>query len=227
MTKRILSIIPARGGSKGLPRKNIIDLAGRPLIAWTIEASLKSKYITRTIVSSDDKEILSISRECGAEVIIRPNDLASDTATSESVLKHAIDYLEAAGEFFDVVILLQPTSPLRDHRDIDNAFESMFDSNAKSVVSVYELDNKCLKVFTENSSGHLRSAFNDKYPFMRRQDLPLTYMPNGAIYIVKIISFQADNSFMTDRTLGFVMPKEVSVDIDSLSDLNTLAFNLP
>ena len=134
MTKKVLAIIPARGGSKGLPRKNIADLAGKPLIAWTIEASLNSKYITKTMVSSDDKEILDISVEYGAEIIKRPENLASDDATSESVVKHAIDCLEATGEVFDIVVLLQPTSPLRNSKDIDNAIELMFSSDATSSV---------------------------------------------------------------------------------------------
>ena len=104
MTKRILSIIPARGGSKGLPRKNIIDLAGKPLIAWTIEASISSKYITKTIVSSDDDEILEVSKKYGSEIVRRPDNLASDTATSESVVEHVIDYLKYKGEEFDIVV---------------------------------------------------------------------------------------------------------------------------
>jgi CMP-N-acetylneuraminic acid synthetase len=99
MTNRILSIIPARGGSKGLPRKNIVDLVGKPLIAWTIEASLNSKYITKTVVSSDDIEILDISIKYGAGVVRRPSELANDIATSESVVKHSIDYLESIGKF--------------------------------------------------------------------------------------------------------------------------------
>ena len=126
MTKRVLSIIPARGGSKGLSRKNIVNLAGKPLIVWTIEASLGSKYITKTVVSSDDKEILDISVEYGAEIIRRPDYLAGDTTTSESVVSHAIDYLQSTGEEFDIVVLLQPTSPLRNAKDIDNSFEKLF-----------------------------------------------------------------------------------------------------
>jgi len=219
MTKKILSIIPARGGSKGLPRKNIADLAGKPLIAWTIEASLNSKYITKTIVSSDDKEILDVAIKYGSEIIKRPDNLATDTATSESVVKHAIDYLESIGEVFDIVILLQPTSPLRDFKDINGAFESMFDSGATAVISTCEFDNKILKTFIESSNGFLEGISNNKYPFMRRQDLPKVYMSNGSIYIIDTKTFKNVNSFMTDKTLNYLMPKKGSVDIDSSDDL--------
>ena len=219
MTKKVLSIIPARGGSKGLPRKNIIDLAGKPLIAWTIEASLNSKYITKTIVSSDDKEILDISTKYGSEVIKRPDNLASDDATSESVVKHAIDCLKAMGEVFDIVVLLQPTSPLRNSKDIDEAFEVMFDSSATAVISVCEFDNKILKAFIKNTSGFLKGVSNNKYPFMRRQDLPKVYIPNGAIYIIEIKLFSDNNSFLTNKSVNYTMSKNKSIDIDTLDDM--------
>ncbi|MBA5248788.1 MAG: acylneuraminate cytidylyltransferase family protein [Gammaproteobacteria bacterium] len=220
MVKKILSIIPARGGSKGLSRKNIINLAGKPLIAWTIEASLNSKYITKTVVSSDDKEILDISLGCGSEIIKRPDSLAIDSATSESVVRHAIDYLESTGEMFDIIILLQPTSPLRSFKDIDSAFEVMFDSAATAVISTCEFNSKTLKTLIENSNGFLEGVSNNKYPFMRRQDLPKVYMPNGSIYIINTKSFLAENSFITSKTANYIASKKSSVDIDTLADLN-------
>ena len=219
MTKKILSIIPARGGSKDLPRKNILDLAGKPLIAWTIEASLNSKYITKTIVSSDDEEILDISEGYGAEIIKRPGYLASDVATSESVVRHALEYLESMGEAFDIVILLQPTSPLRNSKDIDSAFETMFDSDSTAVISTCEFDNKILKAFIKNSNGFLKGVSHNKYPFMRRQDLPTTYMQNGAIYIVNVQSFREEKSFLSNKTSGYVMSKDNSIDIDTDQDI--------
>ncbi len=226
MTKRVLSIIPARGGSKGLPRKNIVDLAGKPLIAWTIEASLNSKYITKTIVSSDDKEILKVSVEYGAEVIRRPGHLASDTATSESVVKHSVNYLESIGEVFDIVVLLQPTSPLRDYKDIDNAFEIMFDSSATAIISVSKVDNKILKTLVRGSNGFLEGISNNKYPFMRRQDLPLVFMPNGAIYIIMIDTFKKEFSFLTNKTASYLMPNNRSLDIDNSDDLKLCELSL-
>jgi CMP-N,N'-diacetyllegionaminic acid synthase len=225
MTKRVLSIIPARGGSKGLPRKNILDLAGKPLIAWTIEASLNSKYITKTMVSSDDKEILDISIKYGSEIIKRPDNLATDTATSESVVKHAIDYLESIGEVFDFVVLLQPTSPLRNFKDIDSAFETMFNSDATAIISVCKFDNKVLKTFIKNENGFLQGISNNKYPFMRRQDLPLVYMSNGAIYITNTKSFRDGGSFLTSKTVNYLMDIRKSVDVDTLKDLNLINNN--
>jgi CMP-N,N'-diacetyllegionaminic acid synthase len=219
MTKKVLSIIPARGGSKGLPRKNIIDLSGRPLIAWTIEASLKSQYITKTIVSSDDKEILDISFKYGAETIKRPSSLASDTTSSESVVKHTIDYLKSIGETFDIVILLQPTSPLRTHKHIDQAFDVFQNKKAESVISVVGVDNKILKSFTKGVDGCLNGISNNNYPFMRRQDLPDTYASNGAIYIVNVKCFLNSKSFFTAKTLGYEMPVKDSVDIDNMDDI--------
>jgi CMP-N,N'-diacetyllegionaminic acid synthase len=219
MTKRILSIIPARGGSKGLPRKNIIDLAGKPLIAWTIEASISSKYITKTIVSSDDDEILEVSKKYGSEIVRRPDNLASDTATSESVVEHVIDYLKSIGEEFDLIILLQPTSPLRTFSDINRAFEIVFDSDATALISVTEIDNKFLKSFKENSNGFLKSVSNNEYPFMRRQDLPITYIGNGAIYIIMMDEFMKKLSFLTDRTAPYIMDVAKSLDIDTFSDV--------
>jgi len=222
MTKKILSIIPARGGSKGLPRKNVIDLAGKPLIAWTIEASLNSKYITKTVVSSDDKEILDISVDYGAEIIKRPDDLSTDTATSESVVSHVIDYLESTGEIFDIVVLLQPTSPLRCYQDIDSAFEKIFSSGATALISVCEYDNKILKAFKENEFGYIEGVSNNIYPFMRRQDLPSVYMPNGAIYIINVKSFREKGSFLTNKTLNYVMSKDRSMDVDILADIDQI-----
>jgi len=219
MTNRILSIIPARGGSKGLPRKNIVDLAGKPLIAWTIEASLKSKYITKTVVSSDDEEILDIAQEFGAEIIKRPSDLALDQSPSESVVRHALSELQSREEEFDLLTLLQPTSPLRTSKHIDHGFEIILNSNCSSVISVCELNNKILKAFQENKYGFLEGAISNKHPFLRRQDLPRVYLPNGAIYIIKINMFNKNGNFYTDKIAKFVMSDIDSLDIDTMDDI--------
>lgn len=216
MTKRVLAIIPARGGSKGIPKKNIIDLAGKPLIAWTIEASYCSKYITKTIVSSDSDEILEVAKNHNSNILKRPDELATDISLSEIVVKHAIENME---EKFDYIVLLQPTSPLRDTTDIDCAFENLFCSNATALISVCEYDNKILKAFKENEFGYIEGISNNKYPFMRRQDLPKTYISNGAIYIIKVDEFLKNNSFLTDKTISFVMSETKSFDIDTEEDL--------
>jgi len=216
MTKKVLAIIPARGGSKGLPRKNILNLNGKPLIAWTIESSLKSKYIAKTIVSSDDDEILEISKKYGAGILKRPKELATDTASSEVVVKHAI---ESINENFDYIILLQPTSPLRDVENINNAFENLFEEDATALISVCKIDNKILKAFKKNKDGFIEGISNNEYPFKRRQDLPKTFISNGAIYIVKVDKFLENNSFLTDKTISYMMNEIESIDIDSMKDL--------
>lgn len=216
---KILAVIPARGGSKGLPRKNVLTLGGKPLIAWTIESSLNSEYISKTIVSSEDDEVLNISKKYNADIIKRPKELANDTATSESVIYHTLKELQKYSLEFDYVVLLQPTSPLRNDRDIDVAFEKLFSSEATALISVCELDNKILKAFKENKLGFLDGISNNQYPFMRRQDLPKTYLSNGAIYIVKVDEFLHKKSFYTDKTIAFTMTETSSLDIDTKEDL--------
>lgn len=215
---KIISIIPARGGSKGLPGKNIIDLNGKPLIAWTIEASLKSKYITRTIVSSDDMKILNISKEYGSEVIKRPDELALDTTPSEPVIENVLQSIENIEEY-DYLILLQPTSPLRGEIEIDNAIELLIKKQATALISTKQIDNKNLKAFTNNQDGYLKGISNNEYPFMRRQDLPKVFMPNGAIYIVSIQEFVKSKKLFTNKTISFEMDEEKSFDIDTYEDL--------
>ena len=137
-------------------------------------------------------------------------------------MKHVIDYLESIEEVFDFIILLQPTSPLRNYKDIDSAFEVMFNLSASAVISTYEFDNKILKTFTEDSNGFLESISNNKHPFMRRQDLPSVYMPNGAIYITNVKSFRDSESFLTSKTVNYVMDIRKSLDVDVFKDLNSI-----
>jgi CMP-N-acetylneuraminic acid synthetase len=217
---KILSIIPARGGSKGLPRKNILDLYGKPLITWTIKASLESKYITDTYVSSDDDEILKISNQYGAKTIKRPGELATDISNSQSVVFHALKELQKENKKYDYIVLLQPTSPLRTVNHIDAAFIELFHKNATASISVIEFDNKILKAFKEND-GFIEGISNNEYPFKRRQDLPKTYLSNGAIYIIKVDEFIKNNSFFTNKTISYIMDKNSSLDIDIIDDLNT------
>jgi CMP-N-acetylneuraminic acid synthetase len=216
MIKKVLAVIPARGGSKGLKGKNIIDLAGKPLIAWSIEASLNSRYIDETIVSSDSDEILNVAKYFGAKVIKRPSEYATDSSKSEVVLSHA---LENVAQDYDYVVLLQPTSPLRDTKEIDAAFEKLLSSDATALISVYEIDNKILKAFKEDKKGYIEGVSNNEYPFMPRQNLPKTYMSNGAIYIVSVKEFLDKKSFFTDKTISYLMSDIKSLDIDTKDDL--------
>lgn len=215
---KLLAIIPARGGSKGLKGKNIIDLAGKPLIGWTIKASLKSKYITTTVVSSNDDKILKISEEFGAHTIKRSDNLSQDDTSTESVIENVLKNIENI-TLYDYLILLQPTSPLRDEHDIDSSVELLLKKNASALISVKKIDNKILKAFKKDKNGYLGGISNNLYPFMPRQDLPQTYMPNGAIYIVHLKEFIKNKKLFTDKTISFLMTEEKSIDIDTKEDL--------
>ncbi len=214
---RILAIIPARGGSKGIPHKNIIDLCGKPLIYYSINAALKSKYIDYVMVSTDDEKIAEISKEVGAEVpFMRPSELASDTSKTIDAIMHAITELNSIGKSFDTLVLLQPTQPLRTSEDIDGAIEVFFDNNCQSLVSVSEVnDHPILTRTIENGVLHPLLSVSST---CRRQDMPKYYRVNGCIYINPIPSINALTSF-NDNIIPYVMGKSHSVDIDELSDL--------
>lgn len=218
MIKNAVAIIPARGGSKGIPFKNIVDLAGKPLIAWTIDAALKSASIDELFVTSDDSKILSVAEEYGAQLIERPIELAGDEVLTVPVLEHAIDQIESLGKNFEYLVLLQPTSPLRTSDHIDEAFKTLKGKNASSLISVVEPSHSPLKSFLLQGD-YLKGVVNDQYPFMRRQDLPTTYLANGAIYIVNIEEFKNSGSLMTGKCIPFVMDAPSSVDIDIKEDL--------
>lgn len=218
---KVLSIIPARGGSKGLPGKNIICLNEKPLIAHTIEASLKSKYITKTVVSSDDDKILEVSKNFGSDILKRPDELALDTTSSEPVITHALESIKDA-KTYDYVILLQPTSPLRTENDIDEAIEELLKQNATALISTVKVDNKILKAFKNNELGFLEGISNNEFPFMRRQDLPQVYMPNGAIYICYVKEFLKNQKLFTLKTISYEMSEDKSIDVDFKEDLDRI-----
>ncbi len=221
--KKILGIIPARGGSKGIPRKNIIKVAGKPLMAWAIDAAKNSKYINRVVVSSEDKEILSIAQKHGAEAIKRPSHLATDNASFEPLIFQVMEYLKKKDGYIpDILVYLQPTSPLRDVSDIDQAIQKLLDGKAQAIISVYELEKKYLKTFITDKNGRLKGAVNDRYPFMNRQKLPNVYMPNGAIYVITRKTFIKTGQLFSDKTLPFVMSLEKSFDLDTMEDLKKL-----
>ena len=189
--KTFLAIIPARGGSKRLPRKNILDLNGKPLIAYSIEAGLKSKYIDKVIVSSDDDEILEVSKKYGAQLIKRPEVLASDTATTFDALKHTIDNIEK----YDYILLLQATSPLRNEKHIDEAIELLELKKADAIVSVCEMDHSPLWSNTLPKDNSMTGFLKDEVKNKRSQDLERHYRLNGAIYICKTDKLLEDKTF--------------------------------
>ena len=213
--KTFLAIIPARGGSKRLPRKNILDLAGKPLIAWSIEAGLKSKYIDKVIVTSDDDEILAIAKEFGSETIKRPDELASDTATSFDAIKHTIDNVGK----YDYIVLLQPTSPLRTAEQIDEAIELLESKNADAIVSVCEMDHSPLWSNTLQEDGSMNDFIRDEVKNRRSQDLESYYRLNGAIYITKTDKLLEEKSFFLEKNIfAYRMDRESSIDIDEEMD---------
>ena len=213
--KKFLAIIPARGGSKRLPRKNVLDLEGKPLIAWSIEAGLQSDYIDKVVVSSDDAEILAVSEKFGAEIVKRPDALSSDSSTTFDAIKHTIDNVEG----YEYVVLLQPTSPLRSAKQIDEAIELLEAKNADAVVSVCEMEHSPLWSNTLDNSLSMDNFLSDEVLNKRSQDLETYFRLNGAIYICKIEKLLEEKSFfLKENIFAYVMSRESSVDIDEEID---------
>jgi CMP-N-acetylneuraminic acid synthetase len=213
--KTFLAVILARGKSKRLPRKNVLDLCDKPLIAWSIEAGLKSKYIDKLVVSSDDEEILEISNKFGSDTLKRPDKLAGDTSTSLDAIKHSITIFER----YDYVMLLQPTSPLRNHKHIDEAIELLEQKNADAVISVCETSHSPLWCSTLDASLSMASFLKDEVLNKRSQDLEKFYRLNGAIYLCKTEKLLKENSFfLKDNIFAYVMDKKSSIDIDEQID---------
>lgn len=222
--KTFLAIIPARGGSKRLPRKNLLNLCGKPLVAWSIEAGLKSKYIDKVVVTSDDNEILEISKKIGAETIKRPDELASDTTKSVDVVKHVVENINGK---YDYLVLLQPTSPLRNEKHIDEAIELLESKNADAIISVCEMDHSPLWSNTLPEDGSMKGFLKDDVLNKRSQDLEKYYRINGAIYICKIDKLFEENSFfIKDNIFAYVMDRKSSVDIDEEIDFKFAEFLL-
>jgi CMP-N,N'-diacetyllegionaminic acid synthase len=221
--KTFLAIIPARGGSKRLPRKNILDLCGKPLISWSIEAGLKSKYVDKVVVSSDDTEILNISNEFKVQVIKRPNELASDTSTSFDAVKHAIDNLES----YEYILLLQPTSPLRNQNHIDKAIEILEEKNADAVISVCEMNHNSVWSNTLDDSLSMEGFISDNLLNNRSQDLKKHYRLNGAIYLCKTDKLLKEKSFFLKKNIfAYVMNSNNSIDIDRKEDFELASLYL-
>lgn len=218
---KILGIIPARGGSKGIPRKNLRNFAGRPLIARTIEEALKVSAIDRLICSTDDSKIASVARSYGCEVpFMRPKALAGNSVPAIDVLLHALDRLEKEGDVFDAVIYLQCTSPLRMSGHITGAIKRYMDSGAKSLVSVCESEHTPFWTYTIDGGRRLRRIIKGQYASVCRQDLPKAYRSNGAIYINDVKTIRRTRDFYKPAPMPFLMDRLHSIDIDSEVDLD-------
>lgn len=214
--KKVLALIPARGGSKGVLRKNVRLLDGKPLIGWSIEEAKKSKYIDRIILSSEDDEIINIAKSLGCGVpFIRPAHLATDTASGMDAVLHALSQIPD----YYYVVLLQPTSPLRSAADIDACLELCHTRNANFCVSVTASSKNPEWMFYFNHLEQLSPIIAADNRKTRRQDLKKAFVLNGAVYVAKIQSLIKTKTFLNDETLGYEMPAERSLDIDSELDL--------
>lgn len=217
--KRFLAIIPARSGSKGLKDKNIKELNGKPMMAYTIEAACKSKVFEDIIVSTDSKKYASIANKYGASVpFLRPNNLATDQTSTIDVLEYTLFKLIKMGSKFDYFVLLQPTSPLRDELDILNSIELLFEKKANAIISVCETDYSPLFSNTLDASLSM-SKFIKREHNTRRQDLPKYYRINGAIYISEVDNFLENKTFYGEKSFAYLMDRKNSIDIDEEIDV--------
>lgn len=218
----ILGIIPARGGSKGIPNKNICDLAGHPLLYYTIAAAKQSSLLGKFVVTTDDQPIAAVARDLNCDVIMRPPELAQDDTPTLPVILHTIKYLNSAGQFFDYVVLLQPTCPLRTTKDIDQSLSHLIQSGKNSIVSVTKVPGHFHPDWQFLISDDALSRYNGK-PLKdiipRRQLLTDTFTRNGAIYAVRTQYLLTNESLFDEDTLAYVMPENRSVNIDSEQDL--------
>jgi len=219
MSTNTLAIIPARGGSKRVPKKNIRSVAGKPLIAHTITHAKQATSVDRAIVSTDDEKIADIAAQHGGDVpFMRSSELATDTAATADVITHALQWATKQSEKFDIICLLQATSPLRTPDDIDNAITRLHKSGAQSVVSISEYSNPPHWAVCEAQDGHLREFFETGSlwgdTLNRSQDLPELCYPNGAVFAATTEAWQKHESFYTPETVGYQMPPERSFDID-------------
>jgi CMP-N-acetylneuraminic acid synthetase len=217
-----LAVIPARGGSKRIPRKNLRSLGDDPLIAHTIEQADAASNVTRAIVSSEDEEIRSVAESHGGDVPFeRPPELATDDATNVEVVEHALDWAESKGEGYDYVCLLQVTSPFRRPSDIDTALERLANSAAETVVTTSPFETPPFWAVESDEDGFLSPYFGEEYLWSKTQtqSVPTLRHPNGAVFAAATSAFRRESSFYTDRTAGVEMAPERSLDVDEPIDL--------
>lgn len=215
----MLAIIPARGGSKGLPGKNIRLLSGKPLIAYTIEAALKAKEITRVICSTDSPEIADVAVKFGAEVpFLRPAELASDNSLAIDTYIYTVKKITKNGSFINDFAILLPTSPLRNEMDIDNAIKIFREKNADSVISFYPAPHPFNWYCYIDDHGILQNIFSNNSLLKNRQDERQAYLPNGAIYIFNYQVLVEKRTYYTEKTFPYIMDRNRSIDIDTIDD---------
>lgn len=224
--KKVLVVIPARGGSKGILKKNIKILHGKPLIQYTIESSQGSMYVDDIVVSTDDKEILNVSEALGVKVVLRPERLSGDDALVVDALRYTLDTLEGEGLLYDIVLLLEPTSPLRTSEIIDNCIKEFKKDNVKNVVTfsetdlppdrIWRLENKCIEPYIAGAN-----------PWLPRQKLETGYQLNGLVYALDVVNFRAmknSHTILNGEITPVITPKEISIDIDDMLDFKMIEF---
>lgn len=216
--KKVLALIPARGGSKGIKDKNITPLCGKPLIAYSILAAKDSQYIDDVVVTTDSERIAEIAKVYGACVpFLRPAELASDTAKTIDAVLHAVKWLEDNQKSYDLLVLLQPTQPLRKAEDIDGALELCIQKGIQDVVSVKEVSESPVLMRTIDRNGELKGLL-PMQSTIRRQDMPQYYLVDGSVYVNRIETLNQSTSF-NDNPIPYIMDAQCSVDIDEPSDL--------
>lgn len=222
--KKILAIIPARGGSKGVLRKNIRRLGGRPLIGWTIDAAHRSRLLDRVVISTDDEEIAAVAMSLGGDVpFMRPARIAGDDVSGLAPVLHALKKLTG----YDYVVLLQPTSPFRMASDIDNCIERCHAKGAASCVSVVAVDKSPFWMFCIDDDMTMTTLLSPEYLYgKQRQDLPHIVVLNGAVFVARVSDFLSHKTFFFKNTVAYEMPRERSLDIDSLLDFEIAEFIL-
>ena len=222
--RKVLALVPARGGSKGLPGKNLRSLCGRPLIQWSIDTALASKEISAVVVSTDDEKIAAVAASAGAEVpFLRPPDLADDSASSIDVVIHALDFLESKGRVFDIVLLLEPTSPLREVADIQVALQRLVDTGATSIVSVCRAESTHPAfMFRNNEKGRIEPFLSASPTALRRQEIePLFYL-DGTLYASTVEALRQRCSFYHEDTLAYEVAKWRALEIDDIEDFQMI-----
>jgi CMP-N,N'-diacetyllegionaminic acid synthase len=225
--KSIFGLIPARGGSKGLPQKNIRSLNGKPLIAWTIETARAAKFFDQIIVSTEDQEIVTVAEQYGATVpFIRPAELATDEAKGIDVVIHALNWLTEHEHHYDLVFFLQPTSPLRQTDDIKGCLELFFQKQAGAIVSVCEAEHPPLWMNTLGPDLCMKDFLQKEIADENRQSLSKYYRINGALYLADWDYLMKNKGFMGNETYAYIMPKERSIDIDTEFDLKLAEYLL-
>lgn len=218
---RVLGLIPARGGSKGVTRKNIRLLAGKPLLQYTAEAALAARQLSRVVLTTEDAEIAEVGKRCGIDVpFLRPQELAKDATPTLPVIQHALRWLANNGELFDAVCLLQPTSPFRTAETIDGCIDLFQRYDADCVVTMEAVPDKYNPhwVYFKNDRGFMQLSMGEKDPLPSRQVLPPAYHREGSVYVVRCAAILDQNSLYGEKVVGYILAGSNSLNIDTMED---------